>query len=160
MFKEEFLQDLIKNISKSMPIFKFSNQRMLLWNTIIRNSKLNSLNYIHLYIENFKEILNSEDVPTNAKTYIKNIILKNKIKDMDSCFKIRLMLDGFDEDFLFNKKTIQKDDKKKIKRDIEFIIEKLYYSVEIFDIVLIEKRNKIQTIDIFIKENYIPIKYS
>ncbi len=144
----------------------FDTQRMLLWNTIQRNTLLTSLNYIHIYIESFSEILkNSEEV----KMYIKTIILKNKInkKDLDNYYKIRFMLDGFDGPFYYDKKMLTEDFEnlyenisKKIKRDIESISEKLKYDIDILEIRFIPsvRKNQIQKVDVFIKEKYIPIK--
>lgn len=156
IYDSEFLKKLNYYISQVIPEFDFSFQRMLIWNTILRNSRLNSLNYIHLYVEKFEDVLNSDN--TRAKNYIKSIILKHKIKNLNNYFKIRFMLDGFNEPFLFDKKEFTKNELKKLQKDIENISEKLNYKIEIFDINTVGK-DKIQKIDIFTKEMYLPIKF-
>ena len=156
IYDSEFLKKLNYYISQVIPEFDFSFQRMLIWNTILRNSRLNSLNYIHLYVEKFEDVLNSDN--TRAKNYIKSIILKHKIKNLNNYFKIRFMLDGFNEPFLFDKKEFTKNELKKLQKDIENISEKLNYKIEIFDINTVGK-DKIQKIDIFTKEIYLPIKF-
>jgi len=169
--KSEIIQTLIYNLPKSIPQPEFNFQRMLMWNTILRNSLLRSLNYIHLYIEKFDELLNDSNKNERYFQYIKNIVLKNKINksDYNKCFKIRFLLDGFQHPFVFKnielKNDISNEDLLKIQKDLKFDIKnialKINYDFDIFDVKIIpEKRfENIQKIDIFIKENYIPFKW-
>jgi hypothetical protein len=156
--KSELMQTLTYNLHKAIPKPNFQFQRILFWNTILRNSFLNSLNYIHIYIEKFEDILKSDN--SKAIAYIKNIILKNKLNDYSRCYKIRFLLDGFDGVFLYKRKEFKEENLKDLKRDLLEIAEKMNYKFEIIDANIIKnKYDKIQKIDIFIKELYLPFKY-
>ena len=169
--ESELIQKLKFNLPKVIPTPEFNFQRILIWNTILRNSLLRSLNYIHIYIERFSDLLNPINKNERYYHYIKTISLKNKISknDLKSCFKIRFLLDGLENPFVFKNfvliNEISENDllkiQKELKYDIKNIAEKLNYKIEIFEINIIsEKKFKhIQKIDIFIKENYIPLKW-
>jgi len=152
---------------------KYHFQRSLIWNTIIRNCKINSLNYVHLYIDNIEELLKSKQTDPQVIFYIKNILYKNKLKNGENLYKIRLMLDGYDGSFYYEDKKLDNLKDKisesklisKINYDLEQIIWALGYEVEIFQINLVKtvlkhynvKDNQIRKIDIFIKEKNIPV---